>query len=235
MESQATSVAAAKSRSGAPSTLRLVIRVIITPEGLSRAPVRGRLSRGARPLILGVVAVLLAWVGISMFRTDPTSAPATTEGAPSAKAQPALVPTPSEAAPVVRDEPLPKLATGTVRTKSAEVEPRSTEAKSVESEVRKPPDASTSSTNEAIPDVPPSARKTIRGTIRVTVRTIVGKEGTVLGATADDPGPSRYFERLAIEASKKWTFTRADSQAQRIMVVTFNFTRAGTTARATLQ
>lgn len=61
---------------------------------------------------------------------------------------------------------------------------------------------------------------------------IVDKDGTVLVATADDPGPSRYFERLAIEASKKWTFTPADSEAQRTMLVRFNFTRAGTTARA---
>lgn len=53
----------------------------------------------------------------------------------------------------------------------------------------------------------------------------------MLGATVDQAGPSRYFERLAIEASRKWTFTQADSQAQRIIVVTFNFTRAGTTAR----
>jgi outer membrane biosynthesis protein TonB len=66
----------------------------------------------------------------------------------------------------------------------------------------------------------------------VSVQVIVGKEGTVLSATTIDHGPSRYFERLAIEASKKWTFTRADSEAQRITVVTFNFTRAGTTARA---
>lgn len=62
---------------------------------------------------------------------------------------------------------------------------------------------------------------------------IVDAEGTVLAATADEPGPSRYFERLAIEASKKWTFTPADSETQqRIMLVRFNFTRAGTTARA---
>lgn len=61
---------------------------------------------------------------------------------------------------------------------------------------------------------------------------IVDKDGTVLIATADEPGPSRYFERLAVEASKKWTFTPADSEAQRIMLVRFNFTRAGTTARA---
>jgi TonB family protein len=66
----------------------------------------------------------------------------------------------------------------------------------------------------------------------VSVRVIVDKEGTVLAATADEPGPSRYFERLAIEASKKWTFTPANSPAQRIMLVRFYFKRAGTTARA---
>jgi TonB family protein len=226
MESQATSVAAAKSQSGTPSTPRLVIRVKIISKGPPRAPVRRRLSRGALLLILGAVAVLLSWVGISVFRTEPTSAPAATEAAPNSQPQsPAPVPAPSEAAPVVSDEPLPKRATETAET-------RSSEPKSVESEVRKQPDASPSPISEVIPDVPRSARKTIRGTVRVSVRVIVDKEGTVLVATADDPGPSRYFERLAIQASKKWTFAPTDSEKRRIMLVRFNFTRAGTTARA---
>ena len=233
MESDEKSLAAAEPESGTPSTLRLVIRVKIGPEGPARAPVRRRLSRRALLLILGAVAVLLSWVGISMFRTDPTSTPAATEGASNSKSQsPAPVPPPSEVVPVVRDEPLAKPATETAETRPAEVQPRSTERKSVESEVREQPDGSPSPINEVIPDVPRSARETIRGTIRVSVRVIVDKDGTVLAATADDPGPSRYFERLAIEASKKWTFTPADSQAQRIMLVKFNFTRAGTTARA---
>jgi TonB family protein len=68
----------------------------------------------------------------------------------------------------------------------------------------------------------------------VSIRVIIDKNGTVLAATADDPGPSRYFKRLAVEASKKWTFTPAASKAQRIIRVTFNFTRVGTTARAQL-
>jgi TonB family protein len=225
-QSQASSVAAAKSQSGTPSAPRLVVRVKIISKGPPRAPVRRRLSRGAQLLILGLgtVAVLLSWVAISVFRTEPTSAPAATEGAPNSKSQsPARVPAPIEAAPVVSDEPLPKPATETAETRSAE-------AKSVESEVRKQPDASPSL--EVIPNVPRSARETIRGTVRVSVRVIVDKEGTVLVATADDPGPSRYFERLAIQASKKWTFAPADAEEQRIMLVRFNFTRAGTTARA---
>jgi TonB family protein len=183
---------------------QLVIRIEISSKGPPRAPVRRRLSRGALLLILGAVAVLLSWVGISVFRTEPTSAPVATEGAPNPQSQsPAPVPAPSEA-----------------------------EAKSAESEVRKQPGASPSPIRKVIPDVPQSARKTIRGTVRVSVRVIVDRQGTVRVATADDPGPSRYFERLAIQASEKWTFAPTDSEKQRVMLVRFNFTRAGTTARA---
>jgi len=226
MESQATSVAAAKSQLVTSSTRRLVIRVEIISKGAPRAPVRRRLNRGALLLILGAVAVLLIWVGISVFRTEPTSASAATERGPNSQSQsPAPVPAPSKATPVVSEEPLPKPATETAKTRSAE-------AKSVESEVRKQPDASLSPISEVIPDVPRSARKTIRGTVRVSVRVIVDKEGTVLVATADDPGPSRYFEGLAVQASKKWMFAPMDTEERRIMLVRFNFTRAGTTARA---
>ena len=205
---------------------QLVIRIEISSKGPPRAPVRRRLSRGALLLILGAVSVLLSWVGISVFRTEPTSARVATEGAPNPESQsPASVPAPSKAAPVVSDEPLPKPATETAETRSAE-------AKSVEPEVRRQPGASRSPISKVIPDVPGSARGTIRGTVRVSVRVIVDKKGTVRVATADDPGPSRYFERLAIQASKKWTFAPTDSEEQRIMLVRFNFTRAGTTARA---
>ncbi|MET0658852.1 MAG: TonB family protein [Steroidobacteraceae bacterium] len=132
---------------------------------------------------------------------------------------------------MVRDGSIPKRATQTAATRPIEVEGRSTKAK-VESEVREQSDASPSSINEVIPNVPRSARETIRGTIRVSIRVIVDQEGKVLAATADEPGPSRYFERLAVEAAKKWTFAPTGSEAQRIMLVTFNFKRAGTTARA---
>ena len=199
-----TSVAAAKSQSGARSTAQLVIRVEISSKGPPPAPVRRRLSRGALLLILGAVAVLLSWVGISVLRTQPA---------------------PSETASAVSDGPLPKPAAETVEARSAE-------AKSVESEVRKQPDASPSPIREVVPDVRRSARETIRGTIRVSVRVTVDKAGTVLAATADDPGPSRYFERLALQASRKWKFAPTDSVEQRIILVRFNFTRAGTTARA---
>jgi TonB family protein len=83
-----------------------------------------------------------------------------------------------------------------------------------------------------IPDVPLRARHSIHGHIRVSVRVIVDSDGHVVAALADRPGPSRYFERLAIAAAKKWTFPPADTPARRVNVVRFEFSRDGTTGRA---
>jgi TonB family protein len=209
-ESQTTSDATAQSQSGTPSTRRLVIRIKLPAKGLPEAPARRRVSRGALLLILGAVVALLSWGGISLFRTEPAPAPAATEEAPQSQAQ-----SKSQAPP-----PLPQPAT------------EATETRPVESQVRQQPDAPPTAINEVIPDVPRSALNTIRGTVRVSVRVIIDKEGHVLAAIADDPGPSRYFERLSVEASKKWTFSPADSEEQRIMLVRFYFTRGGTRARA---
>jgi TonB family protein len=84
------------------------------------------------------------------------------------------------------------------------------------------------------PDVPPYARRSIRGHVKVSVRVIVNGEGTVFAALVDDPGPSRYFERLALDAAKKWTFPPADSRSpeRRWELVRFDFSRDGTTGRA---
>jgi TonB family protein len=222
MESHANSVAAAESESDAPSARRLVIRVVM-PKGSLQAPERRRLSRGALLLILAAAAGLLSWVGVSMFSTDPPPAPAVTQRTQTSESlSPSPVPARSEAAP---DEPLPESASETAATTS-------TEAKPVEPEVRAQADAPSSAINEVLPPVPQSALDTIRGTVRVTVRVIVDKQGAVLAAATDDAGPSRYFERLALEASKKWTFTPDDSAEPRVMLVRFNFTNAGTTARA---
>jgi TonB family protein len=102
----------------------------------------------------------------------------------------------------------------------------------VEPEVVPPPDVPTSPINEVIPDVPQSALDTIRGTVRVAVRLSIDKQGTVIQAVADDRGPSRYFERVAVKASKQWTFTPSKSEEQRTVLLKFNFTRAGATAEA---
>jgi serine/threonine-protein kinase len=92
--------------------------------------------------------------------------------------------------------------------------------------------ASPSGLHEEIPDIPWSARRTIRGHIKVWVRVMVDPDGSVFAAVSDRSGPSSYFQRAAIEAAKKWTFPPVGSPPQRMMQVRFDFTRDGATARA---
>lgn len=89
-----------------------------------------------------------------------------------------------------------------------------------------------SSIHEFIPEVPVGARRSVRGHIRVWVRVIVNRDGSVFAATPDRTGSSRYFERLALEAAKKWSFPAVDAPAQRLMQIRFDFSREGATARA---
>jgi TonB family protein len=86
--------------------------------------------------------------------------------------------------------------------------------------------------HQVIPDVPAHARQTIHGHIKVWVRVVVEQDGSVLAAAPDRSGSSRYFERLAVEAARKWTFAPAATPGRRIVQVQFDFSREGTTGRA---
>jgi len=89
--------------------------------------------------------------------------------------------------------------------------------------------ASTSAVHEVMPDVPPSARQRIREHIKVRVRIIVDPDGSVIAASANRIGHSRYFTRLAIEAARKWIFPPIDSQSRRVIQIGFDFGRDETT------
>ena len=178
-----------------PPAGRLVIRVKLVPqEPPAPPPAQPRLSKSALVAILGVVAVLLGWMGFSFFGPDPTPTPSAT------------------------NTPLPKPAVAPVA--AAPVQP----------EVRQQPDLPLAPVNEVIPEVSKSALDTIRGTIKVAVRVKIDKQGKVVGTSTEERGPSRYFERHAVDASKKWTFTPAKAEEQRTLLLKFNFTRFGATA-----
>jgi TonB family protein len=68
--------------------------------------------------------------------------------------------------------------------------------------------------HQVVPDVPQSARDTIQGRVRVGVRVAVDSSGSVVDATLDSPGPSRYFARLALQAARGWRFTPAQGNGQ---------------------
>ena len=84
---------------------------------------------------------------------------------------------------------------------------------------------------QVIPDVPKSARETIRGTVRVGVRLSVDTAGNVTEAELDNPGPSKYFARLALEAAQQWKFEPPKMQGQTVLsdwLLQFQFTGQGT-------
>jgi hypothetical protein len=91
-----------------------------------------------------------------------------------------------------------------------------------------------SALHEVMPEVPHSARRTIHGHIRVWVRVIVDPDGSVFAAVADRAGPSSYFQQLAIEAARKWTFPQVDTPSRRLMQIRFDFSRDGTTGHPVL-
>jgi TonB family protein len=60
--------------------------------------------------------------------------------------------------------------------------------------------------HQVLPDVSSGARRTITGTIKVTVRVDVDSSGKVKAAKLTNAGPSKYFARLALQAAQRWEF-----------------------------
>lgn len=85
--------------------------------------------------------------------------------------------------------------------------------------------------HQEIPDISQTARQSIQGTIKVSVRVAVDASGNVVAESLENRGPSNYFARVANDAAKRWTFAPQQSQDSRRLLLEFAFTRAGTTAR----
>jgi TonB family protein len=208
-------------------------------------PARWRVSRSVLLLIgVPIAGALLVWLAISTFGSNSAAPPEAVsaqavpepaaETVPAAETAPAPEPIPgtfpddepasvTETAPVAAAAP----ATEAIAQTPAEAAPAPAALAPPEQ-----PDASLSAINEVLPKAPQSALDTIRGTVRVSVRVTVNKEGTVVDATPADGGPSRYFERISVAASRNWTFAPQASEEQRTMLLKFNFTRDGVTAQA---
>jgi TonB family protein len=65
--------------------------------------------------------------------------------------------------------------------------------------------------HQVLPEPSPSARASIRGTLRVNVRVHVDPAGKVAEAELDSPGPSKYFADLALRSARDWTFGPAQA------------------------
>ena len=88
---------------------------------------------------------------------------------------------------------------------------------------------------QVMPQVSPSARRTIQGTIKVRVRVEVDAAGNVAKTKLELSGPSKYFSRVALEAAREWKFVPAPAgeSGPREWRLQFAFRRAKTEASAT--
>jgi TonB family protein len=155
-------------------------------------------------LALALLALVAVWAALHFFRSHPDSPQPAATAAPIAS-QPAAPP-----AVASQNSPTP------VREQPAQ--PAT--------------DVPSSIVHQEIPNVPLSARESIRGHVKVTVRVTVNRSGEVVHEAVEDPGSSRYFARLATEAARKWRFAPADNQESREWLVRFEFARDGTTGHA---
>jgi TonB family protein len=177
------------------------------PEAARPAPpmARSQNPRGLLYAVLAVALIGLAWMGVRASRSH--RAPA---------------------APVLSEHSLAHDPSANAPAAANAVEPVSTPLPAKPASET----ASSSALHEVIPEVSESARRTIIGHIKVWVRVIVAQDGSVLAATADRGGPSKYFQRLAIEAARKWKFPPVDTHSQRVMQIHFDFSRDATTGQA---
>jgi TonB family protein len=80
---------------------------------------------------------------------------------------------------------------------------------------------------QVLPEIPAKARRTVNGKAVVVVRVAVDQSGKVTDA-ALQPGASRYFGRLALEAARNWRFVAGSSAASREWLLRFEITRTDT-------
>ena len=169
-------------------------------------------------LLVAVCVLVVGWVVVQGLSASPQSTPVAAQ-----PLTPPPAPVESEPTTLVREVPEPLLVATAPNTTPQPAEPTNS-----------PPAAASESTSihEEIPEVPLRARRSIRGHVKVTVRLIVDKDGSVFAALVDEPGPSKYFERVAMDAAKKWTFPAVATEDSRLELVQFDFTSEGATGHA---
>ncbi len=76
---------------------------------------------------------------------------------------------------------------------------------------------------QVLPDLLPSALRSIHGKLNVKVRVTVDPNGNVSNAEFESEGPSKYFSKAAMDAAQKWKFKSAPGT----WILNFQFTQSG--------
>jgi len=159
----------------------------------------------------GVAAVVLA--GVFAFRPAPTTEPPPpvvaelkTEPFPVQKPAPASPPPATTAAKRAPAKPKPP--------KPEPAKPTATPTPPKPAESTPTASANIDGVTRVMPDIPSSARRTIRGRVRVNVRVQVDPDGRVAQATIAPPRASAYFTSRVLTAARGWKFPAADAPSE---------------------
>jgi serine/threonine protein kinase len=221
------------------SAPKVQVTAVPQPQPAHEAPLEAAPAQNSpkrRPLLTTIAAALLislaAWIGLRFFSEHSNSSQSTSD-ASQALVQPppapAAFPTAAPAAPAPA-VPAPAIGPATAESDSALSSPASP---SPDQPDLPPAAASLSVLHQVIPDVSPVIRDRIRGHINVKVRVLVDPSGDVVGEFLENPGPSRYFARLASDAAAEWKFAPTDDRGPRVWLLHFEFNSDGVTADAT--
>jgi len=175
------------------------IQARLQPAGRSVAadpePVPPPPRPGNRGKIVGALLAVALAVGFVVFHSRGKNVPAphqTPAEQPPAQITPAIAPAASPAtAPAVAPPVRPSIAP-----------------------VQKANAAAGAVVRQVLPDVPQSARRTITGKVKVSVRVEVDPSGKVAAAKLASAGPSKYFANLALKAALRWEFSPPEKDGQ---------------------
>lgn len=243
----ATAAAAVVAKPSAnDGSTRLVIRAVLSSDPVPEPPAERRSF--VVPIVAVVVAVALGWVGVRWFmgRSNsnvPATEIASTNTSPVASAPGAAAGDSAQGAGASASDTANSSAaatSGVPPTSGARATPGATAGGRLAAPVAAPPSRTSARSassgsdvlHEEIPNVPLHSRETIHGHVKVLVRVTVDPSGTVVSDVLENPGPSKYFARVAGQAASKWKFAPADHQASRQWLVRFEFSRDGTKAQA---
>jgi TonB family protein len=220
---------------------RLVIRAVLKSEPAPEEPLERKSS--ALPILAGVAILAIGGAAAYWYMSHSNSTASTAgsqpTGAPvgpapstsaSASAPADLAPPSAPPAPGARPLPSAPATSGAPPSNTNSPPTRSPAAGSRPANAK--PASSSAVLHEEIPSVSLRSRQTIHGHVRVAVRVTVDNSGAVISDVLENPGPSKYFARIAGEAASKWKFAPSGDKASRQWVIHFEFSRDGTNAHA---
>ncbi len=206
---------------GAPSPSVVAVAQPVVPEAPARVarPQQSPKQRALAPVIAMVLTLLAVWAGVRLFQGHPSSRQPAASAVRAASQPDASAPAAAAAAqtPKVRPSAPVEIAAPSASAKSrhSKPSPLGLVSRPMDQPAQPPADAAPGVVHEEIPGVPRSARETIHGHVKVTVLVIVEPAGNVIDVILEDPGPSRYFARLASDAARKWRFAPEAKQDSR--------------------